>query len=220
MNGVHDMGGMHGMGPIGPEQNEPVFHEDWERRTFALNLAAGFLGKWNIDIARYARERMPPAEYLAATYYERFLYGLEQLVVEHGLVSREELEGRAKVMRANDPELRPMQFAAVAGIVRTGRMARVDEDVPARFRLGDRVSTRNLHPLGHTRLPRYARDRSGVVEIDHGVFRFPDASAQGLAHKAQHVYAVRFTARELWGRQAAPNDAVLIDLWDDYLEAG
>jgi nitrile hydratase len=91
MNGVHDMGGMHGMGAIVREENEPVFHHEWERRAFALTLAAAFLGEWNIDMGRHSRERMPPARYLAASYYEKWLYGLELLLVERGLVTREEI---------------------------------------------------------------------------------------------------------------------------------
>ncbi|HXH84380.1 MAG TPA: nitrile hydratase subunit beta, partial [Candidatus Tectomicrobia bacterium] len=96
MNGVHDLGGMHGMGAIAPEADEPVFHHEWERRAFALTLAAGFLGRWNIDMSRHAREQMPPAEYLATSYYEHWLYGLERLLVERGLVSRDEVEARLR----------------------------------------------------------------------------------------------------------------------------
>lgn len=100
MNGVHDMGGMHGLGPVVREENEPVFHHEWERRAFALTLAAGFLGAWNLDMTRYAREQMPPAEYLASSYYEHWLWGLERLLVGHGLVTREEIEGRVAALRA------------------------------------------------------------------------------------------------------------------------
>jgi nitrile hydratase beta subunit len=94
MNGVHDLGGMHGLGPIEREDNEPVFHAEWERRAFALTLAAGFLGKWNLDMSRYAREQMPPAQYLATSYYEHWLFGLEKLLVEHGLLTADEIDAR------------------------------------------------------------------------------------------------------------------------------
>ena len=99
MNGIHDMGGMHGMGPIVREENEPVFHHAWERRAFAINMAAGFLGEWNIDMSRYAREQMPPAEYLATSYYEHWLWGLERLLVEKGLLTPAEIERRVAELR-------------------------------------------------------------------------------------------------------------------------
>jgi len=99
VNGVHDMGGMHGFGPVVAEADEPVFHAEWERRAFALTLAAGFLGEWNIDMSRWAREQMPPARYLAASYYEHWLWGLEHLLVERGLLTREEIEARVAVLR-------------------------------------------------------------------------------------------------------------------------
>ena len=99
MNGAHDLGGMHGFGPVGPEPNEPVFHSEWERRVFALNVSTGFLGRWNIDMSRHSRELMPPAEYLATSYYEHWLFGLEQLVVEHGFLTRDEIEARVAALR-------------------------------------------------------------------------------------------------------------------------
>ena len=104
MNGIHDMGGMHGLGPIDREENEPVFHHAWERRAFALNMAAGFLGEWNIDMSRYAREQMPPAEYLATSYYEHWLWGLERLLVEKGLLTRAEVEARVAELRRRAPK--------------------------------------------------------------------------------------------------------------------
>lgn len=94
MNGAHDMGGMHGFGPINPEPDEPVFHHEWERRAFAITVAAGFLGKWNLDMSRYARERMEPAEYLSTSYYEHWIHGLELLLVEKGLLTQEEIKQR------------------------------------------------------------------------------------------------------------------------------
>ena len=96
MNGAHDLGGMHGFGPVDIERDEPVFHHEWERRAFAITMAAGFLGKWNIDMSRYAREQMPPAEYLASTYYEHWLFGLEKLLDDTRLVSRAELQAAQK----------------------------------------------------------------------------------------------------------------------------
>lgn len=217
MNGVHDMGGMHGMGPVAIEKDEPVFHADWEARVYALQRASGFHGRWNIDMSRFSRERMPPAVYLAATYYERWLFGLETLLVEQGLVTAQELAtgrgattvGETAVLRASD----------VAAMMRSRLSARVAADVPSKFKPGDRVVARRINPVGHTRLPRYVRGRRGTIHIDHGVFTFPDTNAMSRDPKPQHCYSVRFTARELWGPQVAARDSVYLDLFDDYLDA-
>jgi nitrile hydratase subunit beta len=218
MNGVHDMGGMHGLGPLVREDNEPVFHHDWERRAFALTVAAGCLGRWNIDMSRQAREQMPAADYLAATYYERWLYALQRLLVEKALVTRAEIDTGRAATGQQPADVRVLTGAAVEAFVRKGRVSRAADRIVPRFRAGDHILTRNPHPRGHTRLPRYARGRRGTVARDHGVFVFPDANAAGLGKKPQHLYAVQFMARELWGPAAAPNDAVYIDLWDDYLD--
>ena len=216
MNGVHDMGGMHGMGPVAPQANEPVFHHDWERRVFALTLTAGFK-RWNIDMSRYARERMPPAAYLAASYYERWLWSTERLLLERGYVSAKELESGKALERPSDaPALR---VGEVSQMLRDRYAARLkDELAKARFKVGDRVRTKNLHPVGHTRLPRYARDKRGVVHTDHGVFIFPDTHAASGEKVPQHCYSVRFEGRELWGPNAGPRDCVYIDLFENYLE--
>ncbi len=216
MNGVHDMGGMHGMGPLAPEPGEPIFHHGWERRAFALTLAAGY-GRWNIDMARYARERMPPAEYLSASYYEKWLSGTTRLLLELGYVTAEELaSGKASAPNREGKALRP---AEVAAVLRNRRAARMDDHlVSARFKVGNPVRTKNLHPVGHTRLPRYARDKRGVVDRDHGVFVFPDAHAATGEKIPQRCYGVRFEAGELWGPEAGPRHAVYIDLFDAYLE--
>lgn len=217
MNGVHDMGGMHGAGPVVIEKDEAVFHERWEGRMFALNMACGIHRKWNIDMSRFAREQQPPAEYLATSYYEHWLFGLEKLLVEQGLVHAEEMRtGMALSKAENADPLRPQQ---VESFVRNKSVARVtDVDVLPRFKCGDSVIARNLHPLGHTRLPRYARGRRGVIERDHGVFVFADTNAMSRDKKPQHCYSVRFNAQELWGPAVSPRDGVYIDLWDDHLE--
>lgn len=217
MNGVHDMGGMHGFGPIEREHDEPVFHYRWEARTFALRQACGALGKWNIDMSRHANERIPPAEYLAATYFERWLAGLELLLLESGLVTPSELASGKSAAPA-PPGLVPFPPEMVEPAVRAGRNYRVDAPVAAGFAVGARVVARNINPAGATRLPRYARGKRGVVERDHGVFIFPDANAAGAGPKPQHLYSVQFPARELWGPDAAFDGRVHLDLWEDYLE--
>jgi nitrile hydratase subunit beta len=217
MNGVHDMGGMHGMGPIPVEKNEPVFHERWEGRVFALNRAAGAWGKWNIDASRYQKELIPPADYLRMSYYERFLVGLIELLVNRGLVTRAEIES-GKPARGSQKATPPLTADKVPQFVQGGVPTSRDIPVAPKFRVGQRVRARNINPTGHTRLPRYARAKLGTIERDHGVFVFPDTNAQFLGEKPQHVYSVRFAARELWGEQAAAQDAVYVNLWDDHLD--
>jgi len=218
MNGVHDMGGMHGMGPVVIEPNEPVFHEAWEARVFALRRAMGAWGKWNIDATRHSVELVPPAEYLELSYYARQFVAFLELMVQVGLVTRAEIE---RGLPASDaakatPALTP---AKAASLIAKGAPTSRDVIVSPRFHVGQRVRARNINPAGHTRLPRYVRSKVGVIDRDHGVFVFPDTNAHFLGEKPQHVYSVRFAARDVWGDQASPNDSLYIDLWDDYLES-
>jgi len=209
MNGVHDMGGMHGMGPVRSEKDEPVFHERWEARAFALTLAMDAWRKWNRDASRHQRELIPAAEYLRMSYYEKWIAGLVELLVKAGLVTSVEIEN-------GKPALGSVK--AIAPLIAGGGPASRDVAVLPRFKTGQRVRARNMHPTGHTRLPRYTRGKLGTIERDHGIFVFPDTNAHFLGEKPQHLYSVRFAASELWGSQAAPADAVYVDMWDDYLE--
>jgi nitrile hydratase len=217
MNGVHDMGGMHGMGPIQPEKNEPVFHAPWEGRTLALNLAVSAWRKWNIDASRHEIELIPPAEYLRMSYYEKWYARLVELLAKTGLVARAELESGKPA--PGSPKATPALTAErVPRLLANGTLASREIPGAPRYQLGQQVRARNMHPTGHTRLPRYARGKLGTVDRHHGAFVFPDTNAHFLGEKPQHVYSVRFAARELWGDQASPRDAVYIDMWDDYLE--
>ena len=222
MNGVHDLGGMHGFGDLGYERDEPVFHHEWERRCFALTLAVGFLGRWNIDMSRHAIERMDPGEYLTTSYYEHWLHGLETLLAEHRLLAREEIDARVAGDAAPTAPApgRPAALPAsgVGAALRRDAPVTADVECPVRFPPGTRVRTVNIHPSGHTRLPRYARARRGVVRDEHGVHVFPDTHATGRGRDPQRLYSVEFTARELWGEAASPVDTVRVDLWDRYLE--
>jgi nitrile hydratase subunit beta len=217
MNGVHDMGGMQCMGAVRHERNEPVFHERWEGRVFALMLASAASRKWNIDAMRSAIESIPAPEYLRMSYYEKWLAALRELLVKRELVTRAEVEsGRPE---AGSSKATPAVTAeTVPALIARGNPASRDVPAAARFQAGQRVRARNVNPAGHTRLPRYARGKLGTIERDHGVFVFPDTNAHFLGEKPQHLYSVRFAARELWGEQAAPRDAVYVNLWDDYLE--
>ena len=217
MNSVHDMGGMHGMGPVQQEKNEPVFHARWEARVFALNRAVGAWRKWNIDASRHQKELIPAAEYLRITYYEKFLVGMTELLIKSGLVTRAEVES-GKPARGSKKASPPLTADKVPLLVADGVPASRSTPVAPKFQVGQRIRARNINPTGHTRLPRYARGKLGTVVRDHGVFVFPDTNAHFLGENPQHVYSVRFAARELWGEQAKLQDAVYVDLWDDYLE--
>jgi nitrile hydratase subunit beta len=217
MNGVHDMGGMHGMGPIAPEPDEPVFHERWEARTHALNVAAGACGKWNIDAGRHSRERIAPSEYLRMSYYEKWLAGLEMLLEETGLVGRAELDS-ARPTPGTARAAPALPADQVESMIARGRSFDRPLNRPPRFAIGQRVRARKINPAGHTRLPRYARGNVGIIDRLHGGHVFPDSNAQFQGENPQHLYSVRFSARELWGESAAARDAVYLDLWEDYLE--
>ncbi len=211
MNGIHDMGGMQDMGPLQYEKNEPVFHAEWERRVFAM--------VWATDTppgSRYQLELIPPADYLRMSYYEKWLTAFVELMLKHGMITRGELE-TGKPM-SGTPKGKLLTVAKVPTELTKGDPSTRNVPVAPRFQTGERVRARNMHPIGHTRLPRYTRGKIGTIERDHGVFVFPDTKVQQLGEKPQHVYSVRFTARELWGEQASRHDSVYVDTWDDYLE--
>jgi nitrile hydratase beta subunit len=217
VNGIHDMGGMQDMGPVQYEKNEPVFHADWESRVFAMFLAASAWHKWNLDAFRHTREVLPPDDYLRVSYYEQWFSGLLDLLVRRSLVTRAEID--SGVPAPGGAKMTPPLTADKIPATLPNRIhAHRDMQVSPSFKVGERVRTRNINPLGHTRLPRYARGKIGTIYRDHGVFTFPDTNAHFLGEKPQHVYSVCFSARELWGEQAAAQDSVYLDLWDDYLE--
>jgi nitrile hydratase beta subunit len=218
MNGVHDMGGMHGFGPIRPEADEPVFHETWEGRIYAMHIAMGAWGRWTVDANRHSREVIPPAEYLRMSYYQRWVVSLETLLVQAALVSTAELaSGRPDSgSRSANP---PLAAASVPQMLAAGAPSARPSTAPPRFAVGERVRAQTLNPVSHTRLPRYVRGRVGTIVRDHGFHVFPDTSALGLGEQPQRLYGVRFGATELWGPFANPSDAVSLDLWDAYLES-
>lgn len=217
MNGVHDMGGQQDMGLVQPEKEEPVFHEAWEGRIYALNRAMRAWRKWSLDTDRHALELMNPIDYLRMGYYERWVVRLQAQAVEHGLVTREEMN-TGKPAAGSEKATPPFTLATSSRWLSRGIASSHDPAVRPLFRVGQRVRARNIHPTGHTRLPRYARGKIGVIIRDHGVYIFPDTNAHFQGEKRQHVYSVRFAARELWGERTSPRDSVHIDMWDDYLE--
>jgi nitrile hydratase len=218
MNGAHDLGGMHGFGPVRPDADEAKFHAEWERRVFGLTLAMGASGAWNIDMSRHARESLHPAEYLASSYYQIWLTGLERLLQEAGIVDAQELvSGGASQGGARPP--RVLKAGDVAAALTRGGPVDRAASAPALFRTGEKVRARLMHPRHHTRLPRYIRGRPGTVERVQGCFVVPDTHAHGQGECPQWCYAVRFSGHDLWGADAEPGTAVLVDCWESYLEA-
>lgn len=209
------MGGQHRLGSIVPEPEDPPFHAAWESRAHAMVIAAPTRG--NIDAGRHQRERIPGATYLAMTYYERWFEGLRQMLLAGGFVSPEELTTAIADPAAPKASPRLTSAEVPTTLARAGFYLRSIAALPA-FAVGDGVRARNLNPTGHTRLPRYARGRIGLVIHYHGAHVFPDRHAHGGGEDPQHLYTVRFSARELWGPDASPRDTVSLDLWEPYLE--
>ncbi|MDQ0390732.1 nitrile hydratase subunit beta [Labrys monachus] len=217
MNGAQDLGGMMGFGPIAPEKDESLFHAPWERRALAVTLAMGATGAWPLDAGRYARETLPPAEYLTSSYYEIWIKALAKLVVARGLASEAELaEGRAVGPPA--PVKRVLRAADVPAALAAGTRCDRPATRPARFAGGDVVRARNEHKLTHTRLPRYARGRLGTVVAAHTMFVLPDTNAHDEGENPEWLYTVKFAGTELWGPQADPALTVMLDLWESYLD--
>jgi len=217
MNGVHDMGGMDGFGKVEPEANEPVFHEAWEGRVMAMNRAMGAVGVWNIDVGRFSREMLPAHVYLASSYYRKWFLGLEQMLLERGLVDADEIAA-GHALRPGKPLKRgKFDVAAVERVMTRGSFSR-PAPAQARFKPGDRVRAKNIHPAGHTRLPRYVRGHVGVVERLHGSHVFPDSVVAGQGESPQWLYTVCFNSRELWGPEADPTVTVSIDAFEPYLD--
>lgn len=223
MNGAHDLGGMHGLGRVEREEDEPLFHSPWEKSVFAMLFVTSGKGLFNLDELRHGIEQMNPVHYLSSRYYEHWLYSIEKNLVEKGVVSKEEWDARTRQFEDNpdapaphreDPQL----TESVMELVREGASTSRQVEAEPRFKVGDHVVTRNLHPTGHTRLARYVRGKRGVISRVYDAFIFPDTNAHRQGKNPQYVYSVRFEGRELWGESAEPNEVVYFDVWESYLE--
>jgi nitrile hydratase beta subunit len=217
MDGAHDMGGAKGFGPVVSEPNEPVFHGDWERRAFALTVAMARPGGWNIDMSRFARENRPSEDYLSKSYFQIWLAGLETLMIERGLVTREEIEA-GKVLSPPKPGIKPIAPTEVTPAIRRGGPTERQPKAPAMFAVGETVRMKDIHPVTHTRLPQYVRGHLGTIELNHGCHVFPDSNSLGQGEDPQWLYTVRFDGPELWGGDADPTLSVSVDAWESYLE--
>ncbi len=220
MDGIHDMGGMHGFGPVEREEDEPAFHHVWEGRVLGIVVATPVPVPGGM---RNSIENMEPAHYLSSSYYEKWLYARVKGLVDAGVLTEEELDARtaffcdhpdATPPRREEPE----RVQRILERLRTSHSSRKDIDAQPVFDIGDAVRARNIHPSGHTRLPRYVRGKRGVVARFYGVYNFQDTTPPGAEVPPQPVYAVRFDAGELWGESAEANGAVYLDMWENYLE--
>ena len=224
MTRVHDMGGRFGDGPVKPEpEGAPVFAKDWHARALALTLAAGALGQWNIDISRHARERLSPLDYTRFSYYEKWIAALADLLVERGVLTEDDLRGTAQDIGMHALAEKSLKADAVAAVLSTGGPSERADGPKPLFSAGQAVravvpSDNAQVPGGHTRLPRYAVGALGYVVRLHGNHVFPDSNAHGLGEAPEPLYAVKFHARELWAHPEHPDDEVVLDMWQSYLE--
>jgi len=218
MNGGADLGGMMGFGAVVEEEDEPLFHAPWEERVLGMTIALGACGQWNIDQGRFARESMQPANYMQSSYYQIWLYGITKLLKEHGMINENELTNGKALSPSIPIKKKLLPNDVLATLMAGGPADRKETDSPS-FAKGQRVRTINHHPSSHTRLPRYARDKTGVISDIHGVHVFPDSSGQGLGEAPTWLYQVTFTATALWGDDKNAADTVSLDLWQPYLKA-
>ena len=220
MNGIHDMGGMHGLGPIEHDASEGAFHAPWEGRAWALLRATGPFARLPRRNFRFELERIPAAEYLRLSYYERLIRTMLDRLVDGNFVTRAEIETGKPA--AESPRATPLVTPTTVEEQLARRVSLRHDDVAVRprYKAGQRVLVRNLNPIGHTRLPRYLRGKHGKIVRDHGAFNLQDTDADGysLGERPQHVYTVRFEGVDLWGPQGGVRDCVFADLWEDYIE--
>lgn len=217
MDGIHDMGGMHGFGKVEPEENEPVFHAPWEGHSLALNRAMSYTGTFTIDESRAVIEAMPPDFYLSHSYYALWAIRLEKMVVDLGLVGADEIKA-GHALRPGKALRRKLTVDDVPSSITRGSYSR-PASAPPRFKVGDHVRTKNMHPATHTRLPRYARGHIGVIDALRGCHVFPDTVAIGKGENPQWLYTVLFEGPELWGENADPSLKVSIEAFEPYLES-
>ena len=222
MNGVHDMGGQQGFGPVLLEKAEPLFHANWESRAMAITVAMGTSGQWNIDLSRSARESLPPAIYLSSSYYEIWIRALEKLMLERNMVTQAELQA-GQQLTAPVKVSKVLNIGNVDAALKAGSPTERPIDQPALFKVGQKVRALNMHPQGHTRLPRYVRGHVGTIVSLHGGHVMPDQhtlrALPPFKVAVEWLYTVVFDGPTLWGAGTDPRLEVTVDAWESYLEA-
>ncbi|MCT4657409.1 MAG: nitrile hydratase subunit beta [Cohaesibacter sp.] len=217
MNGPHDLGGREGFGPIMPEEDEPLFHAEWEKRALGVTLCCAALGYWNIDESRHARESLHPALYYSSSYYEIWTRALEALLLHHGELDESELT-HGEMQRPGIRAERQLKPEAVAGVLARGGPVDREPSAEPCFEVGDKVLTNHNHISGHTRLPSYARGKIGTIVARRGFHVFPDSNSRHEGEAPQWLYGVAFDGPTLWGNGAEPGTSVMIDAWESYLQ--
>jgi nitrile hydratase len=218
MNGGADLGGMMGFGPVVQEANEPIFHEPWEARALGMVVALGACGQWNLDMSRFARESMNPADYMKASYYSIWIEAAVRLMIDREMISEDEIAAGASLSPPH-PIKNKLEAADVDTVLFAGGPADRPQQGQPKFSVGDRIRTNNNHPTTHTRMARYARDKAGSITKIHGFHVFPDSSSQGNGEDPQWLYQVTFTSRTLWGDDGNDVDTISLDLWEPYIKA-
>ncbi len=219
MDTVADMGGLQGFGSVRlTPPDDPPFHEDWERRAFAMALLSMRVSGTNLDSFRHALNRQHPIDYLAFGYYGRWLKMAENLLTDSSIIAPGAVDARARKLRGEDVEEPPVPEPNKPDYKPTAAGSIRPVETPPAFEPGDRVRAKDIHPSGHTRLPRYVRGRTGEVRLVQPAMVLPETNAHFLGENPQHVYAVVFDSAELWGDGAEPF-TVTIDLYESYLEA-
>jgi nitrile hydratase len=216
------MGGQQGFGPVLIEEAEPLFHADWESRAMAMTVAMGASGQWNIDLSRSARESLPPDIYLSSSYYEIWVRALEKLMLERQMVTAAELEtGQMITPPVNVSKV--LTRDSVDAALKAGSPTERPIDQPALFKVGQKVRALNMHPQGHTRLPRYVRGHVGTIFSLHGGHVMPDQhtlrALPPFHVSVEWLYTVVFEGPSLWGSDSDPTVEVTVDAWESYLEA-
>ena len=220
MNSMHDMGGMHGFGKVPYEENEPVFYAPWEGRVYAMAMytPVGVPGGF-----RYMIEKMEPTAYLTASYYEKWMHARTQGMLESGTFTQAELDEKIDYFRKN-PEVSPPvktdseRVEKALKAMYKQQPADAAHPDPPKFNVGDVIRAKNMHPIGHTRLPRYCRGKQGLVDFVYNCWRVDDTPSAGEEHAIEPLYRIKFEARELWGDEAELNQVLYIDMFESYLE--
>ena len=216
MDGPHDLGGKQGFGPIDVDETETPFHHPWEGRMWGISRSTG-AADWTIDWWRHVRELIDPVDYLSRDYFDSWAQTQMAALINSGVLSLDEvISGQSATPPHCEPAVITVEDAIKANRTLARRFDR-ETDEPASYAIGDRVCTVRLGAEGHTRLPAYARGRTGVIHARHGAHVFPDRSACG-EEVAQHLYSVVFDSAELWPEGAGKNDKVFLDLWESYIE--
>ena len=217
MDGIHDLGGKQGFGPVDVDEEEVAFHADWEGRMWAIAQCAGGRDGWTLDWWRHCRELIDPVDYLARPYFDSWMQAYTATYIDSGTISLEEIIAAKSATPPADPPPAKSKEEVLRDVQAQGISFEKPLQQAPRFAVGDRIMTRQLTTSHHTRLPGYARGKPGIIHAYHGAHIFADGSARG-DESPQHIYSVVFEARDLWPEAQDNKDRVFLDLWESYLE--